>query len=106
MRASLPACNTARLCYNSRYDPHLSCWERQGEGVDQGAQRGEAGLDRLDVRRREQMQPGQEQTRTDEGLEQQPEVVERVLPAGARVPGGMGRHRGGPRENPAASALP
>jgi len=31
--------------------PHLSCWERQAEGVDQGTERGEAGLDRLDMRR-------------------------------------------------------
>src|SRR5258708_38144627 len=77
--------------------PHLSCWERQGEGVDDGAQRSEARLDGLDVRRREQMQPGQEQTRTDVGLEQQPEVVELVLPAGAGVPGGVSLQQGGRR---------
>ena len=68
------------------------------EGVDEGTERSEAGLDRLDMRRREQMQPGQEQTGTDVGLEQEPEGVERVLPAGAGVPGGMGLHSSGRRE--------
>src|SRR5260221_14420665 len=77
--------------------PHLSCWERQAEGVDDGAQRSEARLDGLDVRRREQVQPGQEQTRTDVGLEQQPEVVELVFPAGAGVPGGVSLQQGGRR---------
>src|SRR5258708_14900037 len=77
--------------------PHLSCWERQAEGVDDGAQRSEARLDGLDMRRREQVQPGQEQTRTDVGLEQQPEVVELVLPGGAGVPGGVSLQQGGRR---------
>src|SRR5262249_61542579 len=75
--------------------PHLSCWERQAEGVDQGAQRSEARVDGLDVRRREQMQPGQEQTATDVGLEQESQVIERVLPTSARVPGGMSLQCGG-----------
>src|SRR5262245_12145167 len=75
--------------------PHLSCWERQAEGVDQGAQRSEARVDGLDVRRREQMQPWQEQTATDVGLEQESQVIERVLPTSARVPGGMSLQCGG-----------
>jgi hypothetical protein len=37
--------------------PHLSCWERQGEGVHQSAKRGEAGLNGLDVRERHQGEP-------------------------------------------------
>jgi hypothetical protein len=41
-----------------QYDPFLSCWEGQAEGVHQGAERGETGLDRLGVWGREQMEPG------------------------------------------------
>src|SRR5262249_48863089 len=63
--------------------------------VDQGAQRSEARVDGLDVRRREQMQPGQEQTATDVGQEQESQVIERVLPTSARVPGGMRLQCGG-----------
>src|SRR5260370_27942141 len=70
--------------------PHLSCWERQAEGVDDGAQRSEARLDGLDVRRREQVQPGQEQAGTDVGLEQQAEVVEGGLSPRPRCPGRVG----------------
>src|SRR5712692_6276442 len=66
---------SVQRCRHSILVPHLSCWERHMEGVDEGTERSEAGLDRLDMRRREQMQPGQEQTGTDVGLEQEPQVV-------------------------------
>src|SRR5260221_10059362 len=72
------------------YNPHLSCWERQAEGVDQGTKGGEAGLDGLDVREWDEREPGQEQARTDVGLQEQPEVVQVLLPAATRVPSGMG----------------
>src|SRR5258708_22008381 len=45
--------------------PLLSCRERQVVGVHEGAERSEAGLDRLEVRERDQMEPGQEQARAD-----------------------------------------
>src|SRR5258706_9737024 len=88
-------CVFPQSCVLSCLSPHLSCWERQGEGVDEGAERGEARLDGLNVRRREQMQPGQEQAGTDVGLEHQSEVVELVFPADPVIPGGMGLHGGG-----------
>src|SRR5258707_6667195 len=75
--------------------PLLSCWESQGEGVDESAERSEAGLDRLDMRERDQGEPGQEQTGTDVGLQQQAQVVEVMLPTATRVPSGMGLHRSG-----------
>jgi hypothetical protein len=74
----------------TRYDPLLSCWEGQAEGVDQAAERGETGLDRLRVWERGKVKPGQEQTGTDVGLQEQSQVVEVMLPASARVPGRMG----------------
>jgi len=72
------------------YDPLLSCWESQAKGVDQAAERGETGLDRLRVWERDQGKPGQEQTATDVGLQEQSQVVEVMLPASARVSGRMG----------------
>src|SRR5258708_13845277 len=77
--------------------PHLSCWERQAEGVNQRAQRGEARLDCLAMRERDQMEPGQEETGTDVGLEEQPQIVEVRLPPRPRIPGGMGVKRRGRR---------
>src|SRR5215469_1773574 len=74
--------------------PLLSCWECQAEGVYQGAKRGEAGVDGLDVRKRDQAEPGQEQTRADIRLKEQSQAVEVMLPAVALVPGGMGLQRG------------
>jgi len=73
--------------------PHLSCWECQAEGVDQGAERGEAGLDRLDMRERDQVEPGQEQARGGVGLEEQAQVIQVLFPAAPRIPGGMGLER-------------
>src|SRR5258708_26522086 len=46
----------------TRYDPHLSCWERQAEGIDQGSERGEASLNAVGLRERHQREPGQEHT--------------------------------------------
>jgi 23S rRNA (adenine-N6)-dimethyltransferase len=54
-----------------RNNPHLSCRERQAEGVDEGAQGGEAGLDGVGVRGRHASEPGEEQAGADIGLEQQ-----------------------------------
>jgi hypothetical protein len=51
--------------------PLLSCWEHQAEGVDQGAEGGEADLDGLGVWERDQMEPGQEQAGADIGLQEQ-----------------------------------
>jgi hypothetical protein len=68
----------------------LSCWESQAEGVDESAERGEGGLEGLDRREWDQMQPGQQQTRADGGVEEQPQGVELVLPARPGVPGRMG----------------
>ncbi len=39
------------------------------------------------------MEPGQAQTRADVGLEEQPQVVQVMLPAVAGIPGRMGRGR-------------
>lgn len=60
------------------------------EGVHEGAQIGEAGLQ---VRQWEQAEPGEEEAGTDVGLEQEAEVVEGALPAGATVPVGMSQER-------------
>jgi hypothetical protein len=49
-------------------NPHLSCWESQGEGVDQSGEGGKAGLDGLGVREWDQGEPGQDQAGTDIGL--------------------------------------
>jgi hypothetical protein len=37
--------------------PHLSCWENQTEGVDEGAEGGKTGLDRLHMRERHEVEP-------------------------------------------------
>jgi hypothetical protein len=50
--------------------PHLSCWENQVEGVDQGAERGEASLNGLRVRERNQGEPRQQQAGADVGLQE------------------------------------
>jgi hypothetical protein len=80
-----------------RLVPHLSCWERQAEGVDQRAKRGKAGLHRLDMRERHQVEPREEQAGTDVRLEEQPKVVELVLPAAAGVPSWKCLQRGDQR---------
>ena len=52
-------------------------------GVHEGAEVGEAGLQ---VRQREHAEPREEEAGTDVGLEQEAQVVEGTLPAGATVP--------------------
>src|SRR5260221_5020207 len=69
---------------------HLSCREGQAEGVDQGAECGEAAVDRLDVRERHQLEPGEQQAGTDIRLQEQSQGVEVMFPAGAGIPGWMG----------------
>ena len=73
-----------------RANPLLSCWERQAEGVDERAERGEAGLDGLRVWERHERQPREEQAGGHLRVEEQPQGVEVVFPATAGVPGGMG----------------
>jgi hypothetical protein len=77
----------------------LSSWEHHAEGVDRGAERGETGLDRLDVRQRDpmrdQMEPGQEQTGTAVRLQQQAQLGAVMRPAAALVPRRMGLQRCG-----------
>src|SRR5262249_46828964 len=81
----------------SGYNPLLSSWECQAESVHQGAERGEAGLDSLDVRERDQVEPRQQQARANIRLKEQSQIVEVMFPAVAAGPGGMGRQRGGRR---------
>src|SRR5262249_34684113 len=66
--------------------PLLSCWESQAEGIDERAQRGEAGLNRLDVREGGETEPGQEQAGIDVGRPQQPQRGEVALPPPDRHP--------------------
>jgi hypothetical protein len=49
----------------------VSCWESQAEGIEQAAERGEAGLNGLQVREWDQGEPEQQQAGTDVGLEEQ-----------------------------------
>ena len=66
--------------------PLLSSWEERVVGVHEGAEVGEPGGE---VRQGMDAQPGQQEAGADEGLEEDPQVGEPVLPAGVLGPGRM-----------------
>src|SRR5215469_12503428 len=82
-------CCGAVLCtaYEERCtNPLLSCWVERAVGIDEGAEVCQA---RGEVRERIEPQPGEQEASTDEGLQEQPQVVEPMFPAGVLGPGRM-----------------
>ena len=76
---------------------HLSCWVERVIGIHEGAQVGQTGGE---VGQGIETQPGEQQTGTDEGLQEQAQIVESVFPAGIVGPGRVlqgGSRRGGLR---------
>src|SRR5260370_2890727 len=75
--------------------PVLSKWDQRVVGVHERAQVGEAGGE---VWQGLDAEPGQQEAGTDEGLEEQPQVGEPMLPTGiVRPGGGLPRRRRPPR---------
>src|SRR5712664_2391538 len=70
----------------------LSKWDQRVVGIHERAQVGEAGGE---VWQGMDAEPGQQEAGTDEGLEEQPQVGEPMLPTGVVGPGGMLTHHGG-----------
>jgi len=67
-------------------NPLLSLWEQRVVGVHEGA---EVGQLRREVGERIDAQPRQQEAGADEGLEQQPQIGETMLPTGVVRPGRM-----------------
>ena len=63
--------------------PHLSCWDESTDGIHE---RGEFTEPVVQLWQRDEIEPGEQETGADKGLEHEPEIDELGFPALAVIP--------------------